>query len=97
MLNGAAGDRLARILPHAKTIVLPRSGHAPLLERNFSLLRLLIRTRVLPPSPFTTDSTRSEYEQEASVVASSDETASKSAALAIAQNVSQRVTVPPDV
>lgn len=101
----AAGERLGRILPDARCIVLPRSGHSPLLERNFSLLRLLIRARVLPPSPFITATTEAETKSEASeaVEASADaqdssEIAnnSKQPAPPAVQSRSKRATVPPD-
>lgn len=65
----AAGDRLGRILPHSKCIVLPQSGHAPLLERNVNFLRLLIRARVLSSVPYTNqDSTANGTKEAQSVV-----------------------------
>lgn len=42
-----AGARLQRIIPGARRVVLPESGHAPLLEKPISLLDLLIRTEVV--------------------------------------------------
>lgn len=49
----SAGARLQRVIPGAKRVVLPESGHAPMLERTVNLLDLLIRTQLVPARAFT--------------------------------------------
>ena len=43
-----AGARLQRLLPDARRIVLPYSGHTPMLEHSFSITNILTRAGILP-------------------------------------------------
>eukprot|EP00892_Ulva_mutabilis_P006065 jgi/Ulvmu1/3830/UM018_0042.1 len=45
------GARLQRVIPGARRVILPESGHAPMLEKGFSLLDLLCRTQVAVAMP----------------------------------------------
>lgn len=43
------GARLARLMPSARRVILPDSGHAALLERGFSMAKVLAQQDFLPP------------------------------------------------
>lgn len=43
-----AGARLQRLMPNAKRVLLPQSAHAPMLERDVSVLQLMQQGGVLP-------------------------------------------------